>query len=322
MAKTQFIDFKAKHAATPMEQVTEHCSNLTEPDRAWRPVAETNAETMRIGEDNQKAQAGRGTPSNLSFSECARGDRALHERVGSRELVTARQDPKFAQWEIELPQCGLFHQMIENRLARRRFRAAARNPLVLEAAKVFVIRERIGGWAIKFLTAGMLYFSPLEVRHSVDNFVRSPEGRRYLQNVPLELFSEETMLIHPSAGTIMGRPELPPDLQLLRKEFKQLLQQNRAGLIPRDQKLFDLLQANAPYSDERGEALRQFSREQGISTDPGSVHRWIKKLQKKLLEDVRLKEILSDYFRNRATQATAAIQGIAPWSRRSAENAA
>jgi len=322
MAKTQFVDFKAVKAAITMEPGLEHSGYPTEPDRALRPVTETNAEMMRIGEDNQKAQAGRETPPDLSFSECAGGDRTRHERVGSRELITARQDPRFAEWEIKLPQAGAFHQLVEDRLARRGFTAAASNLLVLEAAKVFVIRERIGGWAIKFLTLGMLYFSPLEVRHSVDNFVRSPEGRRYLQNVPLAPFSEETLLIHPSAETIMGRPELPPDLHLLRKEFRQLLQQNRAGLTPRDQKLFDLLQANAPYSYERGEALRQFSREQGISTNQGSVHRWIRKLQQKLLEDVRLKEILSDYFRNRATQATAAIQGIAPWSRRNAENAA
>jgi hypothetical protein len=295
-------------------------NRLAESARALRPLTEPTAEVTSGHEENQEAQAGGRTLPGLAFSECAGGGEARHERVGTRELARARQDPRFARWEIALPQTGAFHHLVEERVARRGFVAASGNQLVLEAAKAFIIRQRIGSWAVKFLAAGTLYFSPLEVWHSVDNFVRSPEGRRCLQNVPLESFSEETLPIHPFAGTVTGWPPLPPDLQLLHKEFRQILRQNRAGLTPREQKLFDLLRAHAPFSTERGEALRRFSLEQGISTGPGSVHRWIKALQQKLLKDARLKEILSDYFRNRAAQAV--IQGITPWSHRKAGIAA
>jgi len=283
----------------------------SEFDRPICALTEPETDVASAGEEDQKAQAGRRTLPGLAISGPAGGDAARRQRVGARELARARQDPKFSQWEINLPQTGAFHELVEARLARRGFLAAAGNQLVLEAAKGFVIRERIGRWAIKFLDAGTLYFSPLEVRHSVDNFIRSREGRSFLQNVPLAAFTEDTLPTHPFAETITGRPSLPPDRQLLRKEFRQILQQNRAGLTPREQKLFDLLRTYAPYSNERGAALRQFSREQGISTVPGSVHRWIKKLQQKLLRDVRLKEILSDYFRIRAAQAQACGWSIA-----------
>ena len=257
----------------------------------------------------QKAETRRRTLSGLAVSQSAGRGETRRERVGVRELAKARQDPRFARWEINLPQSGAFHELAEHRLAKRGFVAAASSQLVLEAVKAFTVRERIGRWAIKFLDEGRLYFSPLEVRHSVDNFIRSPEGRSFLQYVPLESFAEETLPAHPSAETITGRPSIPPDLQLLRKEFRQILEQNRAGLTLRERKLFDLLRAYAPFSHERGEALRQFSREQGISTEPGSVHRWIKKLQQKLLQDARLTEILSDYFRNRAMHVRQRLKG-------------
>lgn len=239
--------------------------------------------------------------------------RGQRELVGTEELLRARHDPKFAQWEIGLPNSGMFHLLIAGQLARRGFKAAAGNEVVLEAAKAFVIRQRLGGWAIKFLAVGKLYFSQLDVSQAMANFVRSTEGRRHLSNAPLEILEEEALPLHPSAASITGRPGLPPDVQLLAKEFLQLLSQNRAALLPREQQLFDLLQTHEPFTNERGEALRQFCRRHGISTIPGSVHRWIRKLRRKLLKDVRLREILADYIQNRSAQTSIMLPEAGAW---------
>ena len=137
----------------------------------------------------------------------------------------------------------------------------------------------------------------------MDNFVRAPEGRQHVRNVPLDQFPEDALAAQSLAGTAAGRPSVPPDLHLLRKEFLEIVAENRAGLPSRERELFDLLQAHPPWSDERGEALRRFSRAHGISTDPGSVHRWIKKLRRRLEQDARLAEILAEYRRPQSARA-------------------
>ena len=114
------------------------------------------------------------------------GNGARRERIGTQELARARQDPQFAAWEIRLPGSGALHELVAGRLARRGFAAAARNEVILEAAKAFVIRERLGRWAVGLLANGTPFFSSLDVRHSVDNFVRAPEGRQHVRNVPLD----------------------------------------------------------------------------------------------------------------------------------------
>ena len=233
----------------------------------------------------------------------APGNEARRERVGMRELACARQDPQFAAWEVRLPCSGALHELVAGQLVRWGFLAAAGNQVVLEAAKEFVIRERLGRWAVGFLANGTPFFSSLDVRHSVDNFVRAPEGRQHVQNMPLDPFAEDMLPVHPSAETAAGWPSVPPDLHLLRKEFLEIVAENRAGLPPRERELFDLLQEHPPSTDERGEALRQFSRAHGISTDPGSVHRWIKKLRRRLEHDARLAEILAEYRRPQAARA-------------------
>lgn len=214
------------------------------------------------------------------------------------------------------PGSGALHELVAGQLARRGFVSAAGNEVVLEAAKEFVIRERLGRWAVRFLANGTPLFSSLDVRHSVDSFVRAPQGRRHVQNMPLDPFAEDMLPVHPSAETSFGRPSLPPDLQLLRKEFLEIVAENRAGLPPRERELFDLLHAHPPSTDDRGEALRQFSRAHGISTDPGSVHRWIKKLRRRLEHDARLAEILAEHRRPRPAQPRrrAEMQCRGPWS--------
>ena len=266
------------------------------PPRLPPPWARTGGR-LTMGRQGTESVPARPRPlSDLAFPQAPGHAQPHHDRVGSRELAAARQDPRFSRWEIGLPQAAPFHELVARSFARRGFVTGADNQVVLEAAKAFIIRERSGRWAIKFLDDGILYFSSLEVQHSVDNFVRSREGNSYLQNVPLESFAEDTLPRHPSSETITGRPAVPPDLQLLPKEFHQVVAENRAGLTSREQELFDLLRTYAPYSDERGAALRRFSQAHDISTDPGSVHRWIRKLQQKLLHDARLWEILSDYL--------------------------
>jgi hypothetical protein len=252
-------------------------------------------DAARLTADGRQERRIRLNPDQCIHATRPPGSGARRERVGAQELARARQDPQFAAWEIRLPRSGALHELVAGQLARRGFVTAAGNQVVLEAAKEFVIRQRLGRWAVGFLANGTPFFSSLDVRHSVDNFVRAPEGREHVRNLPLDAFAEDTLAVHPSAETALGQPSVPPDLHLLRKEFLEIVAENRVGLPPRERELFDLLQAHPPWTDERGEALRQFSRAHGISPDPGSVHRWVKKLRRRLEQDARLAEILADY---------------------------